>query len=201
MNETRMTSKPSKVVIPDEIERIATVAVNAAFAVHTELGPGLLEAAYESCFAYELELRGIKYQRQLPVPLNYKGKLIEVGFRADMILEGKLLIERDGLLVACAHIEKQGHAAYFGMFSVRPDLQGGGLGKLMLAEAERIAREEWACRELQMTVISIRDALIEWYERRGYRRTSRYSPFPYGDERFGIPKRDDLRFEYLVKTL
>jgi len=88
-----MTSKPSKVVIPDEIERIATVAVNAAFAVHTELGPGLLEAAYESCFAYELELRGIKYQRQLPVPLNYKGKLIEVGFRADMILEGKLLIE------------------------------------------------------------------------------------------------------------
>ena len=93
MNETRMTSKPSKVVIPDEIERIATVAVNAAFAVHTELGPGLLEAAYESCFAYELELRGIKYQRQLPVPLNYKGKLIEVGFRADMILEGKLLIE------------------------------------------------------------------------------------------------------------
>jgi len=112
-----------------------------------------------------------------------------------------LLIERDGLLVACAHVEKQGHAAYFGMFSVRPDLQGGGLGKLMLAEAERIAREEWACRELQMTVISIRDVLIEWYERRGYRRTGRYSPFPYGDERFGIPKRDDLRFEYLVKTL
>jgi len=88
-----MTSKPSKVIIPDEIERMATVAVDAAFAVHTELGPGLLEAAYESCFAYELELRGIKYQRQLPVPLNYKGKLIEVGFRADMILEGKLLIE------------------------------------------------------------------------------------------------------------
>jgi ribosomal protein S18 acetylase RimI-like enzyme len=87
------------------------------------------------------------------------------------------------------------------MFSVRPDQQGGGLGKAMLAEAESIARDEWACCEMQMTVISIRDELIDWYERRGYRRTGRYSPFPYGDERFGIPKRDDLKFEYLVKAL
>jgi N-acetylglutamate synthase-like GNAT family acetyltransferase len=78
-----------------------------------------------------------------------------------------LLIERDGELLACSHVEKQGDATYFGMFSVRPDQQGGGLGKAMLAEAERIARDEWACREMQMTVISIRDELIEWYERRG----------------------------------
>jgi len=112
-----------------------------------------------------------------------------------------LLAERDGALLACSHIEKQGDAAYFGMFSVRPDQQGGGLGKAMLAEAERIARDEWACGEMQMTVISIRDELIDWYKRRGYRRTGRYSPFPYGDERFGIPKRDDLKFEYLVKAL
>ena len=112
-----------------------------------------------------------------------------------------LLAEREGVLLACSHIEKQGDAAYFGMFSVRPDQQGGGLGKAMLAEAERIARDEWACREMQMTVISIRHDLIDWYKRRGYRRTGRYSPFPYGDERFGIPKRDDLKFEYLVKAL
>jgi hypothetical protein len=50
-------------------------------------------------------------------------------------------------------------------------------------------------------VISIRDELIAWYERRGYHRTGQYKPFPYGDERFGIPKRDDLRFELLVKAL
>ena len=111
-----------------------------------------------------------------------------------------VLAERDGLL-ACANIEKQGDAAYFGMFSVRPDLQGAGVGRALLAEAERVAREEWGCREMQMTVISIRDELIAWYERRGYRRTGRYSPFPYGDERFGIPKRDDLRFELLTKAL
>ena len=93
MNDIKIITKPNKVIIPDDIEKMATMSVDAAFAVHTELGPGLLEAAYEACFAYELELRGIKYQRQLPMPLNYKGKLIEVGFRADMMLEGKLLIE------------------------------------------------------------------------------------------------------------
>ncbi len=104
-------------------------------------------------------------------------------------------------LIACANIERRGDVAYFGMFSVRPDAQGTGLGRAMLAEAERIARSDWMCTEMQMTVISVRDELIGWYERRGYRRTGIYSPFPYGDERFGIPKRDDLRFELLVKPL
>ena len=82
-----------KITIPQDIERLATLAVEAAFSVHTELGPGLLESAYEACFAHELDLRGVEYQRQLPVPLNYKGKLIEVGFRADVVVEQKLLIE------------------------------------------------------------------------------------------------------------
>jgi ribosomal protein S18 acetylase RimI-like enzyme len=112
-----------------------------------------------------------------------------------------LLGERGSELLACANLERRDDIAYFGMFSVRPDLQGSGLGRTMLAEAERMAREDWLCREMQMTVISVRDELIAWYERRGYRRTGRYSPFPYGDERFGIPKRDDLRFELLVKAL
>ena len=112
-----------------------------------------------------------------------------------------LLAERDGTLLACANLEKRGDAGYFGMFSVHPDLQGGGIGRATLAEAERLAREDWHCREMQMTVISVRDELIAWYERRGYKRTGIYSPFPYGDERFGIPKRDDLRFELLVKLL
>ena len=113
-----------------------------------------------------------------------------------------LLGERDGKLLVCAHIEQRGaKVAYFGMFSVSPGLQGAGVGRAMLAEAERIAKSDWKCTEMQMTVISVRDELIAWYERRGYRRTGIYSPFPYGDERFGIPKRDDLRFELLVKPL
>jgi len=89
----QMNTKPVKIIVPTDIEQMATIAVDAAFAVHSEYGPGLLESAYEACFAQELEFRGIKYQRQLPVPLNYKGKLVEVGFRADVVMDGKLLIE------------------------------------------------------------------------------------------------------------
>jgi ribosomal protein S18 acetylase RimI-like enzyme len=112
-----------------------------------------------------------------------------------------LTVERDGTVVACCQIEHRGSHAYFGMFAVSPAFQGAGLGKVIIAEAERIARETWGAREMHMTVISVRDDLIAWYERRGYRRTGRMTPFPYGDERFGVPLRTDLRFELLVKPL
>jgi ribosomal protein S18 acetylase RimI-like enzyme len=133
------------------------------------------------------------------------------GQRTDPVSVGSLLAKPDsrvllaeteaGELLACAHVEKLGDAGYFGMFSVRPNLQGSGIGRAVLAEAERVARDEWQCREMQMTVISIRDELVAWYERRGYHRSGVFKPFPYGDARFGIPKRDDLRFEMLVKPL
>ena len=71
----------------------------------------------------------------------------------------------------------------------------------MIAEAETLAVRRWGVSEMHMTVISVREELIAWYERRGYRRTGKMSPFPYGDERFGLPKRDDLEFELLVKAL
>jgi len=108
--------------------------------------------------------------------------------------------EGSGLL-ACCHLQQQGDICYFGMFSVQPAQQGSGLGKRMMAEAERLAREDWHCTHMQMTVIDIRDELIGFYERRGYVRTGVHKPFPYGDERFGIPLRDDLRFEVLEKPL
>lgn len=112
-----------------------------------------------------------------------------------------LLAERGGDLLACCHLERHDGHAYFGMFAVRPLLQGGGLGKTVIAEAERYAADEWQVPEMHMTVISLREELIAWYERRGYTRTGRTSPFPYGDERFGLPQRDDLAFELLVKKL
>jgi len=103
-----------------------------------------------------------------------------------------LVVERDGHVVACCQLEHRGDHAYFGMFAVSPQLQGGGLGKVVIAEAERIAGETWGVGEMHMTVISVRNDLIAWYERRGYRRTGRMTPFPYGD---------DLQFELLVKEL
>ena len=102
---------------------------------------------------------------------------------------------------ACAHVADDGGAGYFGMFAVRPGLQRAGLGARLLAECERVAREEWRLPAMRMTVIDLRDELIAWYQRRGYRRTGVFKPFPYGDERFGIPLRDDLRFELLEKRL
>ncbi|MEE1786047.1 GNAT family N-acetyltransferase [Streptomyces sp. SP17BM10] len=112
-----------------------------------------------------------------------------------------LVAEQDGELLACCQLERHAGHAYFGMFSVRPGLQGGGLGRSVLAEAERLAGEEWGVTVLEMKVIEQRADLIAWYERRGYRRTGVYTPFPYGDERFGIPRRDDLRFETLTKEI
>ncbi|WP_454831956.1 GNAT family N-acetyltransferase [Pseudoxanthomonas wuyuanensis] len=104
-------------------------------------------------------------------------------------------------LLACVHVAEEDGAGYLGMFSVRPDAQGGGVGKRLMTEAERYAREELGLPAMRMTVIDLREELIAFYERRGYRRTGIKKPFPYGDERYGIPKRDDLRFEILEKAL
>lgn len=123
---------------------------------------------------------------------------------ADIGREGSvvLLAENvEGDLVACAHLEHRQDAVYFGMFAVRPGLQGAGTGGVVLAEAERRARDEMGASSVEMQVIAQRDDLIAWYERKGYRRTGDTRPFPYGDERFGLPQRDDLHFVVLAKSL
>ena len=112
-----------------------------------------------------------------------------------------LLAMVDRHVVACAHVAIEEGAGYFGMFAVRPDQQGSGLGKQVMAEAERVVHQDWGLSVMRMTVIDVRDELIAFYERRGYLRTGIKKPFPYGDERYGIPKRDDLRFEILKKSL
>ncbi len=112
-----------------------------------------------------------------------------------------LVAEQQGQLLACAHVADGGDHGYFGMFAVAPGQQGSGIGKRMIAEAEAHGVREWGLGSMLMTVIDVREELIAFYERRGYHRTGIKKPFPYGDERFGIPKRDDLRFEVLEKVL
>jgi ribosomal protein S18 acetylase RimI-like enzyme len=109
--------------------------------------------------------------------------------------------DSSGEMVACAHVCDDDGIAYFGMFAVKPTLQNAGIGRRVLAEAERISRERWKLSVMRMTVIDLREELIDWYLRRGYRRTGELRPFPATDPRFGLPKRDDLRFELLEKTL
>jgi GNAT superfamily N-acetyltransferase len=105
-------------------------------------------------------------------------------------------------LEASCQLENRGvGVAYFGMFAVRPDRQGKGTGKLLLADAERFARREWHAETMRMTVVHVRRELIDWYERRGYRATGETQPFPYGDPAFGIPKVPGLMFAVLAKSL
>lgn len=108
--------------------------------------------------------------------------------------------DADGSLLGALHLARDGESAWLGMFSIRPGRQGEGLGKVFLDAAETEVRQRWRSRSLRMSVISLRDELIAYYERRGYRRTGETRPFPT-DPRFGIPKVDRLEFAVLEKRL
>ncbi len=112
-----------------------------------------------------------------------------------------LVAEADGAPVACCHLTRHGDGAHVGMVAVRPTRQGGGLGRAVLDEAARQAVGRWGARSLRMTVIRQRTELIAWYRRRGFEPTGETEPFPYGDERFGRPRRDDLEFVVLARPL
>jgi GNAT superfamily N-acetyltransferase len=103
--------------------------------------------------------------------------------------------------IGCVWLEPLGEDTwYLGSLAIDPDWQHGGLGRVMLCAAEQWVRERGGKR-VQMTVINVRDALISWYLRRGYHKTGDTVPFPYGDDRFGAPLRDDLCFVVLEKDL
>ena len=72
---------------------IATVVVDAALRVHRTLGPGLLESVYEAALAFELRDRGLQVQRQVPIPVRYRNVTLEEGFRADLVVETKVIVE------------------------------------------------------------------------------------------------------------
>ena len=72
---------------------ISSEIIGAAFEVHTQLGPGLLESAYEKALAHELSLRGLTVQTQVEVPLIYKGHNLGIGFRLDMLVENIIIVE------------------------------------------------------------------------------------------------------------
>ncbi len=113
-----------------------------------------------------------------------------------------VVVEVSDEVVGCCHLERGGaDHAHLGMFAVKPGLQGHGTGRRIVGEAERIAANDWGVGQMRMHVIRQRQELIAWYERLGYERTGETAAFPYGDERFGLPRRDDLEFVVLAKTL
>jgi ribosomal protein S18 acetylase RimI-like enzyme len=112
-----------------------------------------------------------------------------------------VLATQDESLAGSVLLAREPDALHVGMFAVRPALQGHGLGRALLEEVERIATSEALASTLRMRVIGQRVELIAWYERRGFRRTGRHEPFPYGQPRYGLPRRPDLYMEVLEKTL
>ena len=74
-------------------EDVAREVVDAALAVHRELGPGLLESAYEQCLAFELGRRGLTVERQKEVPIMYQGTRIDAGYRIDLLVDGSIIVE------------------------------------------------------------------------------------------------------------
>jgi GxxExxY protein len=86
---------------------IARVVVDAAFKIHTKLGPGLLESVYQAVLAYELEKRGLRVRTEVPIPVVYEEVHLEVGFRADLIVEDKVIVELKAIKAIAAVHKKQ----------------------------------------------------------------------------------------------
>jgi GxxExxY protein len=84
---------------------LATIAVDISFKIHRILGPGLLESVYEAAFAYELDKRGIAYTRQQGMKVNYEEAVLDIGFRYDIVMENKLVVE----IKSVEHMEKVHH--------------------------------------------------------------------------------------------
>lgn len=132
------------------------------------------------------------------------GNRIDVDMLGDALADPATTLfvteDADGPLGCCALTDHGDGTAYFGTFAVRPTAQGRGIGNALLRHAEAHARAAGAIL-VELTVVAQRTDLIAWYARRGYRPTGETRPFPYGDERFGRPRRDDLAFTVLAKAL
>lgn len=151
----------------------------------------------------------------------YRGESSKAGWTTEADLLGGQRVDADGItalldkedsiiliaedddtgnLLGCVHLERQDSKMYLGMLTVSPELQSKGIGKMLLDEAEALA-QFWDCTVIFMTVISQRTELIAWYGKHGFRNTKETKPFPYGDERFGIPKVEGLQFVVLEKKI
>lgn len=110
-----------------------------------------------------------------------------------------LKYEQDGKIIGCVELKTENGKLYLGMLTVEPSIQGGGIGKKLLAAAEDFGKEN-GCKSVYMTVITIRKELIDWYKRHGYEDTGTRKPFAFNDPRFGLPKQK-LEFLVLEKQL
>jgi GNAT superfamily N-acetyltransferase len=173
----------------------------------------LLHPAVEADYAGIVDLANLAYRGSgstaswnIETGIIEGQRLNESLLREDLAAkpEAQLLVYRDdpdGPLLGTVWLDKRKDGVWnLGLLTIRPDLQNRQLGRSLLAAAEGFAKEHGG-RRIRMTVVNVRDSLIAWYERRGYRLTGETQPFPYGDERYGRPLRDDLNFVVLEKDI
>ncbi len=170
----------------------AALVVRVAVVDDAEELAALVNSAYRgdsSRTGWTTEADLLGGQRTDPQALEeFIERTTSVGDQA-MLVQGS-----SGRILACVQLEKRGDGAYLGMLTIAPTLQAQGLGRDLLAAAEHFVRTEWQAQRMIMTVIEQRLEVIAWYQRRGYARTGETAPFPYGDPRFGEPKRANLRY-------
>ena len=159
-----------------------------------------LHRLIESAYRGDSARRGWSHEADL-----LDGQRTDVEELSGIVADPKqtMLLASDGdRLVGCVRlVDEGGGVAYLGMLSIDPVLQAGGLGRRLMAEAEAVARIRFGAGRMRMTVIKPRTELIAWYQRRGYAMTGAEEPFPMDDERFGLPRRRDLSFVVLEKSL
>ena len=102
-------------------------------------------------------------------------------------------------IAGCIHLQQQKQKLYVGMLTVDPEIQNKGIGKALLQAADSYAVQN-NFHKIIMTVISVREELIDWYQRHGYKKTGETKPFPMNNEKFGLPKQQ-LEFIVLEKTI
>ncbi len=131
------------------------------------------------------------------------GPRVDIASLRSSIENGSMILvtRQDGDIVGCVALQPlEQREWYLSMLAVDPARQAGGLGRAIMAGAEKFARERGAQR-IRISVINLRMSLIAWYERIGYERTGSVEPFPYGDSTVGTPLRGDLVLVTLVKSL
>ena len=173
----------------------------------------LFEHAHESDYPAIIDLVNAAYRGHGAVESwNIESGIIEGTRLTDSLLRQDLaskphahfLLHRDpesGAIIGTVWLEPVDQDAwYLGLFTIDPALQKQHLGRSLLSAAEDFAKAHGA-RLMRMGVLNVREALIAWYQRRGYLLTGKTEPYPYGDKRFGTPLRDDLEFVILEKQL
>ena len=173
----------------------------------------VLRQAVEADFGAVVELANLAYRGtgeteswNVEAGIIEGQRLNDAQLRADLLAkpDANLLVYRDelaGPLLGTVWLEPRPESAwYLGLLTVRPDLQNRQLGRALLVAAKDFVQKHHG-RRVRISVLNVREALIAWYQRRGYELTGETEAFPYGDERFGKPLRDDLEFVMLEKIL